>query len=239
LVRDAIAMIELVIAIVIMAITLMSVPLIQQQTSRTQTFSLTQEGVMAASLKLRHILSYPFDESNARALNDPTDGNEDVLNVNNTDPNDNNLNRQGTSDFRAGHYDAPKRRKFYTATSPYADATPVNSHTKETPEDDISDFRDKVLPDILHKTAGGENSYFLSYNVRSDVAYVQYFDGVNALNIDPSSEHNDNLDTTNTSHIKFITVTVRDTQNVAGTITMSAFACNIGSEKTLTLEDLP
>ena len=235
MVRPAIAMLELIIAIVIMAIALMSVPIMQQQSSKAQIFSLTQEGVMAAALKLRHILSYPFDESNANAIADSQNLNEYVLDVTtNLDPNSANYNRIGNSYLRAGHYDYTKRRRFDTITSAYASATSVISHAIETPEDDISDFRDKILAQILQKTSGGENSYFLSYNVTSDVAYVEYFNG-GELNIDPSSEIANNL----TSNIKFITVRVTDTQNIAGAITMSAFACNIGSQKTLTLEDLP
>jgi len=235
LVRPAIAMIELIIAIVVMAIALMSVPMIQQQSSNAQIFSLTQEGVMAAALKLRHILSYTFDESNANALADPNNANEYVLDVTtNADSNFVNFNRVGNGYLRAGHYDFIKRRRFDAITSVYASATAVDTHIIETPEDDISDFRDKTLAPIVQKSEGGENSYFLSYNVVSDVAYVEYFNG-GALNIDPSSEIANNL----TSNIKFITVQVTDTQNVAGTITMSAFACNIGSQQSLTLEDLP
>jgi len=235
LVRPAIAMIELIIAIVIMAIALMSVPMMQQQSSNAQIFSLTQEGVMAAALKLRHILSYTFDESNANALADPSNANEYVLDVTtNADTNFASFNRVGGGYLRAGHYDYIKRRRFDTITSIYASATSVNAYIIETPEDDISDFKDKILAPIIQKSSGGENSYFLSYNVTSDVAYVEYFNG-GALNIDPSSEIANNL----TSNIKFITVRVTDTQNVAGTITMSAFACNIGSQKSLTLEDLP
>ena len=235
MVRPAIAMIELIIAIVIMAIALMSVPIMQQQSSKAQIFSLTQEAVMAAALKLRHILSYTFDESNANALADSQNANEYVLDVTtNLDPNSANYNRVGNGYLRAGHYDYIKRRRFDTITSAYANATPVNAHIIETPEDDISDFRDKTLAQILQKSSGGENSYFLSYDVTSDVAYLEYTNGVE-FNIDPSSEIANNL----TSNIKFITVRVADTQNIAGTITMSAFACNIGSQKTLTLEDLP
>ena len=185
---------------------------------------------MAASLKVRHILNYTFDESNARALADSTNENEYVLDT----TSDVNFDRVGSTNLRTGHYNSIKRRRFYTVTSPYVSATDVDSYTFETPEDDIGDFKDKVLPDILHKTAGAENSYFLSYSVTSDVAYVSY-GTIGAYNITPNTEVADSL----TSNIKFITVTVADTENIAGTIKMSAFACNIGSEKTLTSEDLP
>ena len=59
--RTAFTMIELVFAIVIIAISVLSLPMISQVTSSNIEKSFAQEAIFAASAEMNHALSYPWD----------------------------------------------------------------------------------------------------------------------------------------------------------------------------------
>ena len=61
--RTAIAMIELIFAIVIMGIVLMSAPMLISTASSTTTVALQQEGINEASSRISMILTYPWDQN--------------------------------------------------------------------------------------------------------------------------------------------------------------------------------
>jgi len=61
-VRKGFTFIELVVAIVVIGIAMMSVPLLLSQSSRTNEFSINQEAILAGSTKIGDILTYPWDD---------------------------------------------------------------------------------------------------------------------------------------------------------------------------------
>jgi type II secretory pathway pseudopilin PulG len=60
--RSAFTLIELIFSIVIMAITVISLPMIMDVDSRARDKNLAQEAVLAASAKLSQVLTYQWDE---------------------------------------------------------------------------------------------------------------------------------------------------------------------------------
>jgi len=68
--RPAIAMIELIFAIVIMGIVMMSAPMLVSTASKSGFVAIQQEGISEVASQLNMILSYAWDENNA----DPTLG---------------------------------------------------------------------------------------------------------------------------------------------------------------------
>jgi len=69
--RPAIAMIELIFAIVIIGITLLSAPMIISQSVQSINTNLKQEAIAAAASQISLILTYPWDEKSAYIKNPP------------------------------------------------------------------------------------------------------------------------------------------------------------------------
>jgi len=68
MVRKGFTFIELVVAIVVIGIALMSVPLLLSQASKSDEFSLNQEAVLAGSTKIGNILTFPWDDKLVNSL---------------------------------------------------------------------------------------------------------------------------------------------------------------------------
>jgi len=64
--KKAIAMIELIFALVIMGIVLMSAPMLIQQSVKSSNIALQQEAIVAAASQTSIILSMHWDEENTR-----------------------------------------------------------------------------------------------------------------------------------------------------------------------------
>ena len=76
--KNAIAMIELIFALVIMGIVLMSAPMLIQQSIKSSNVALQQEAIVAAASQTAIVLSMHWDENNTEA------GNSYILEVNRT-----------------------------------------------------------------------------------------------------------------------------------------------------------
>lgn len=86
--RKAIAMIELIFAIVIIGITLMSAPMLISQASKSAYTSITQEAIAAGAAEISMILARAWDENNTNITTGAP-----ILNVSNGDPDLNAANR--------------------------------------------------------------------------------------------------------------------------------------------------
>ncbi len=112
--RKGISLIELVLAIVVIAISVMSVPMMLQQGVKNDTFSMMQEAILAARTKMGNILSYQWDD-NAREV-DNEEGRLRALDVLGGDPA---LDRNSTyyPERRIGHVYNDLRRKMMAAVT--------------------------------------------------------------------------------------------------------------------------
>jgi len=144
--RSAIAMIELIFAIVILGIVMMSAPLLIATATQSSYVVLQQEAIATASAKIAMILTHHWDEGNT----DPTrtasilvspKGNSDLKQM---------MNGTIPTGRRAGTPESSSRRFFHSlggeaiSTTPHAKLGPDNGD-----RDDIDDFITKKPKNAL------------------------------------------------------------------------------------------
>lgn len=211
--RHAMSMIELVVAIVIMGITVMTLPLILTQVQNNNAFAMQQEAILAAKAKIGDILTYEWD-------NKSYDDNASRSFVLDTPTGDSELARFN-GQLRRGHVNAESRRKFY--------ATETNATTTLGMEgvtfNDIDDFTGRP-PNRITATleSAGTLDYVFDLNLATTVNYVADDANYTASTINGFAFNFANAPAIPTN-IKTISVTVSGgDQN----ITLRAFTCNIG-----------
>lgn len=168
--RQGSSMLELVIAIVVMGIAVMSLPLILLQTKSNNEFALQQETILAARTKLGDILTYAWDEEATNQLEGAF-----VLDTNDTGS-ETELNKH-TNSRRIGHLLADKRRKGFDT---FTQATAHNALGSDTGEvtlvayDDIDDFHNSVqsLYNTGEAALSGLDYKFTDINLTTRVIYV-------------------------------------------------------------------
>ena len=218
--RPAIAMIELIFALVIIGITLMSAPMLISTASKSSTSAIAQEAITEASSQVNIIMGYHWDENSAdESFLDPIL----ITSVTNID-----LDEDGVTGRRKGTPNESSRR-FVRSDGARLNATPITAGN--SPENDINDFagvtnltkiEDSLVDYVLKTTvnintaisystdtlvSGGYNQPSITYNPFSDVA------------------------SGSTTNIKSITVKVTTTNEgseLNQTVKISAFSCNIG-----------
>jgi len=136
--HKAIAMVELIFAIVIMAIVLMSAPNLISQSTKSAYVALQQESVNAAASHLNIILTKEWDQGDAYSNIEPR-----VLHVTSGDIQ---LEKDATTNARLGTPNS-SYRVFLTGTGLSPNAVPpssfgegVDSSSDTKPLDDIDDY---------------------------------------------------------------------------------------------------
>ncbi len=218
MVKKGFTFIELVLAIIVMAIALMSVPLMLSQASNSNQFSLNQEVLLASFTKMEDILSYAWDEkqtgdSTVKKVLDVTNGNTNL----NRYPNSN-------SNRRIGHFIGNYRRKFYS-TITYASAIGTDIDDNGT-KNDIDDFNDTNYT----MQGGGGGDYIKTFTIQTTVSYIK----LNDFNVTATDINLGNLNLTpssGTTNIKMVTIkSVEQNKTISS---LSSFATNIGSYQLL------
>ena len=211
------SMIELVFAIVIMGIAVMSLPLILTQVQNNNAFAMQQEAILAAKSKIGDILTYEWDENSY----DPTSSHSFVLDTLNGDGE---LNATLGTPRRVGHIDADYRRKFFPVAT---NASTIGADGGDL--DDVDDFNGTT--NSLTVTAGegaGALDYVFDLNLTTTVNYARDTATYSNSPLNDFTFNPGNAPATPTN-IKAITVTVTGGEQ---NITLRAFTCNIG-ESTL------
>lgn len=229
--RPAIAMIELIFAIVIMGIVMMSAPMLVSTASTSGYVAMQQEGIQEASAQMNMMLSYPWDEQNANlsldriVLRTTTNTFPPVLPV-------------GIPQRRAGTPVSSQRQFIDSAGNPERNATkPINLGIEGTTIDDIDDFIDDSSDLILPENDDVNSNYIQKMGDLVIAKTVNY-----ALDIDAGIYNATDLTftpfvntagATDTTNIKEIQVTLTSAAGQATeldkNITLRAFSCNIGS----------
>jgi len=229
--RPAIAMIELIFAIMIMGIVMMSVPQLLTTATDSSYVAIQQEAISEAATQVNIIMGYEWDENNT------IDGHTTVLNTNG-DPGLDGVIAPPTPKRRAG---TPIRseRHFISYDGSEFNATSVALLGPDGGDlDDIDDFNGTTH--LLEVEVAAGNSDYLekaaAISMANTVAYM--VDNVNSGTYnDPTADNSLSFTPTfatkaDTSNIKRIEVTLTSTSGVAElnkTITLKAFSCNIGS----------
>jgi len=217
--RQATSLIELVFAIVIMGIVVMSLPLILTQVQNNDAFAMQQEAILAAKAKIGDILTYEWDESSYS----PTAQRAYVLDA----TSDTELSRVAGTNRRVGHVNAESRRKLFD--------TETNATTALGQEgailndiDDFSSVNSSVLTAAIVAETADNLDYIFDLNMTTTVTYAADTANYAAPTLGVFALNPDNNATI--TNIKTISVLVSGTNS---NITLRAFTCNIGESSIL------
>lgn len=214
MIRSAMSMIELVVAIVVMGIVVMSLPLILTQVQNNNAFAMQQEAILAAKTKIVDVLTYEWDENSYNTAAQRSYVLDTASNPG--------LSRVVGTTRRVGHVNAENRRKLFdTAITP----TDIANLGRDGGDlDDIDDFSGGKTVITATLEGAGTLDYVFDLNMTSTVTYsiddttLQVFifnpDNANAI-----------------TNIKTISVQVTGANQ---NITLYAFTCNIGEATPLT-----
>ncbi len=226
--RPAVAMVELIFAIVIMGIAMMSAPLLISTASKGSTVAIQQEGINEASTRMAIIMSYAWDENNTDEMYIPP-----ILHVTHGHAD---LDVSGNTGRRVGTPLA-SQRTFMLSDSNSSDLNASISLASDGNDDDEEDDIDDFVGDISLTLIGSstETDYIEkdTINIKTELSYISddvdggYSDG-HTINFIPFQAND------GTTNIKDITVTLTSTSDIEElnkTIVLRAFSCNIGGYK--------
>ncbi len=237
-IRPAIAMIELIFAIVIIGIVLMSAPQLMQTAAKSGYVSIQQEGISEAASRVNMIMGYPWDEANVddstfNVLLQTTGGTANLNESNRTLANGFILSgyRVGTPMESIRNFVGPN------PSNPRLQASSIGSEGGDM--DDIDDF-DSNLINLKDESSGlaGNIDYIektVDINISTTIQYLNDNTSAGGYNTSTITYNPDFTTAYNLTNIKGITVTLvsarTDVSELEKTIILRAFSCNIGGYK--------
>lgn len=223
--RKAIAMVELIFAIVIMAIVMMSAPMLIGSASTGSLVAVQQEAIAASASELGMILTRDWDEAGTDETSDSP-----ILIVSNGDAALNMILAPdgNSSGRRVGTPITSSRKSFTSISSTERFATLKAAFETENDADDIDDFDTDTISLTGTSYAGGDLAD-TTISIATTVIYISDTPSAGTYNSVTLTLNNPfDANVTGTSNIKSIsaqtTSTVLDTS-----IALQAFSCNIGS----------
>lgn len=226
--RPAIAMIELIFAIVIIGITLMSAPMLMQQASKSGYVTIQQESINEVAAKINMILGYHWDENSS----DPTIL-DPILVVNGDAGLLEGLDSEGNgTGIRIGT-PIESYRSFIDPDGNRIGATAWGALGPDgADEDDVDDFAGAGGLIEVEASASDYIEGNTTISINTTVAYISDAPTAGAYNSNALSFNPNFTQTLNTtSNIKRISTTLTSTSGVDEldkTIILHAFSCNIG-----------
>ncbi len=221
--RSGFSLIELVFSIVVIAISLMTVPLMLNQGAKSNQFSLMQESILAAHTKMGNILSFKWDENSG-------DENGTIVRVLDVTAGDSQLDRKTAAVRRVGHIHDDLRRRMQdketNATAPDALGIEVADLY-----DDIDDFNGKsVIVAPAPAIQKGKFDYLdADLNLTTSVKYIS--DDVNYSQKDIAFDFNaSHVITTGSTNIKMVELNATSV-NSDTPFVFRMFSSNIGQSK--------
>ncbi|HEY9191178.1 MAG TPA: type II secretion system protein [Sulfurovum sp.] len=221
--RPAIAMLELIFAIVIMGIILMSAPQLVSTAAKSGFVAIQQEAINEAASQVNMIMGYHWDENDAdERYIDP------ILVVNG----DAELAEVDPTGRRLGTPVESYRTFIRSDGDQNISASAIGDDADDTEEDDIDDFADSSTNLALTPEGTSVAEYVeTNITIARDVIYsddTADYDQ-STITFDPSF-----ADAGDTSNIKSITVTVTSNsgaEELEKEIILRGFSCNIGGYK--------
>jgi len=237
--RPAIAMIELIFALVIMGIVMMSAPMLISTATSSTYVALQQEGINEAASRVNMIMGYSWDENDTNTSYLPpvltvSNGHVDLNEVNPT------ARRLGTPIL--------SQRTFILSDANETDnnaSIGLGSDGAEVTQDDIDDFGGPPISLVLGDGATATVDYVekATINIATSITYASdapagalagWYSATKTINHTPFAANGTpiGVGVGQTSNIKTITVTLTSTHAdqdaLAKTIILRAFSCNIG-----------
>lgn len=230
--RPAIAMIELIFALVIMGITLLSAPLILKMSVQSSNTAMQQESISAVASELGLILTKSWDEGDTNATTGygilrVTDGDSDL-----------NITNRRTLDVNTSYsrrYNTGAQRQFASLPNTFGNGNILDAFDNN----DIDDYHNVTRNVKLYNNSeesnlsNNEGEYLKGKNFTLTTS-ITYGDDT-AVYTNPSVAFNSPFSTAtaNTStNIKLIRVVLTDDTGELEhnqTISLYGFACNIGN----------
>jgi prepilin-type N-terminal cleavage/methylation domain-containing protein len=222
--RKAVSLIELIIAIVVMGIAVMSLPLILTQTQSNNALALQQEAILSTKAKIGFISSYPWDQNS-------WDGTGGIFRVLDTSASPSADNAFATADIRRiGHIQTDKRRRLWDIG--HANRLPNNEISAASTENDIDDFHNHN--DDINITDPTQMDYIFALTMTPEIVYLRdtAIGGYNGATVQFDFDAtNTETNTSKPTNIKMITVrTVSQVGNDVN-VSLRSFASNIGQSK--------
>ena len=213
-------MIELIFAIVIIAIVVISLPLMMKTNEDAMEGNVVQEALFASSAKMMQVLSYPWDEHSTDSTNPNTYGK--VVNITGGNTNYIRKDANGTSDvnssYRVGHILKDNHRRFHDV-SLAADANHIGTLGSATPPTALNNANIANAPFIIPATSA--TGYKNNYKMDVSVNYVSDNNFAGSTFIFSGTGN------ATASNIRLITVTIKDSAGVPLTL-LRSYSSNIG-----------
>jgi len=227
--RAAIAMIELIFAIVIMGLILMTAPMVIRTATKSGYVALQQESIAAVSSEIGMILTHHWDEED-------TDQNQSapILITNG----DSALNEIFPTGLRAG---TPifSKRNFLTSVGGRLSATPEGNLGHDSNDrDDIDDFSTLVssLYDEESTTTSDGDYIDKDIELTTTVSYISdaptsgsYYGTGTSINFNLNTSAGSPGTTTNIKKVVVNLTTTKTDEEMEKSIVLRAFSCNIGT----------
>lgn len=224
--KRGIAMVELIFALVIMGIVLLSAPMLIQQSIKSSNVALQQEAIAAIASHTGIVLSKHWDEGDTNL----SAGVAPIITLTNPAT-------SSPFNFKGIDFDNNTSGRTYTVADNNVTASALGQDGGDY--DDIDDYL--TAPDVNLTIFNGENSSSgtLGNYVDTDIiidTIVSYANdrpnGGLAVNTNAANNIFSNQNIANQSHIKFIQTTLTTStpvQELNKTITLHAFSCNLGT----------
>ncbi len=222
--RNAIAMVELIFAIVIMGIVMMSAPMLISQASQSSLQVVVQEAIAADASELGMILTRDWDESGTdETIESP------ILAVTNGDLElEMALFPDGNSSGRRAGTPTGSTRTSFSSIGTELSAT-LEGAFNDGDGDDIDDFNGQSTPLTGTRYALGDLAD-VNITINTTVKYISDSPTAGTYNSELLTFNNpfDNNVTGVTTNIKSVTSQV-SSDNLDTAIKLQAFSCNIGT----------
>lgn len=234
--RKAVSLLELVIAIVVMGIAVMSLPMILTQTQNNDAIAMQQEAILSTKTKMGFITSYMWDENSW----DSNASISRILDTTNSTSGQTDHTAFDTATIRrTGNFVGDARRRLWNVGN--ANREPDNEQSAQYAENDIDDFNGRDDNITLSNQSRSDMDYLFGVTIHSTVQYLDDYlasgDYVTSSTI--VFDFNVNNPETNSSrptNIKMITLRTTSVDNSDINITLNSFASNIGQSKILKRE---
>jgi hypothetical protein len=224
--RKAIAMIELIFAIVIMGIVLMSAPTMISQASMGSMSAVQQEAIAAGATEISMIMTRAWDENDTNESDYApilvVDENITALN----EDSNNSGKRVGTPRFSS--------RSFVTAEGRRLDASSLGVDSDDSGDyDDIDDFDKNTTSLVTSESTTTEEGDYIDVSLSMEID-ITYNNSPNITYTDTNISFDAPFSTTSTdtTNIKAISVHISSGSNgdtLDTNITLKSFMCNIGT----------
>lgn len=219
--RRGVSMIELIFAIVVMGISIMTIPAMLTQSSSAILVSTQQEAILAGSTKMGNILSHSWDINQ-------TDGvrNGGYAKVIRATDGDSELDINATTFRRVGHFQGDKRRRAYQ------DFLATDASINNTGNTHLGSF---AGTDYQLVDANGSGDYIREYETNTTVFFIDDSAAYSDVNLSFNFSDSDVGDT-NPTNIKFVNMIVTSPDDSDVKVRLFSFSSNIGQTQLLKRE---